>query len=85
MSENIAVETPPEIDEDLVIRQKKNFNWYVVKTYGPEGMEDKVKECIEADVIRASQQEFIGRVFIPDEEFYEVKRGKRKSSFSHRR
>jgi transcriptional antiterminator NusG len=65
------------IEEKLQLRLKDNFEWYVLKTYGPEGIEEKVKECIIAEVENTKLDEDVGRIVIQEEDIFEIKRGKK--------
>jgi transcriptional antiterminator NusG len=71
---SVALETP---EDELVIRKKETFDWYVIKTYGPEGIEEKVRDGIEKDIEDANIQSTLGRIIIPEEDVYEIKRGKK--------
>jgi len=51
--------------------------WYALRIYS--GHERKVKESIEADVLRCGLSDKILQIYVPYERFVEVKNGKKRS------
>ena len=60
--------------KDLDIQGVPVPRWYALRIYS--GHERKVKESIEADVVRCGLGEKILQIYVPYERFVEVKNGK---------
>lgn len=58
--------------EDLIIEKR----WYMIHTYS--GYENKVKTDLEKRIESLNLSDRVFRVLVPEEEKYEIKRGKRK-------
>ena len=64
------------VDEQKAESLKKDIRWYVIHTYS--GYENKVKENIEAAVIRRNMSDIIEEVVVPMHKVEETKNGERK-------
>jgi transcriptional antiterminator NusG len=64
-------------NESLAIRLKESFEWYVIKTFGPEGIEEKVRTCIETEIKLSGIEACVGRIVVPEEDIFEIKNGKK--------
>ncbi|MCK9449149.1 MAG: transcription termination/antitermination protein NusG [Bacteroidales bacterium] len=50
-------------------------NWYVIRAIS--GKEKKVKEYLEAEIVRMGLQSMISQVLIPTEKVYQIRKGKK--------
>ncbi len=59
------------------IKEEKNFEWYVLRTF--TGHEQKVKLTIESELKRLGMEDLVPEIIIPQETVFEVRGGKRKT------
>jgi transcription termination/antitermination protein NusG len=58
-------------------QQGQDLKWYVVRAIS--GQEKKVKQHIEAELIRAGLRDHVPQILIPMEKVYQIKNGKKTS------